>query len=596
MAGVLRCIFLALALLLVIFINEAKKVGTSRSSGGMPGRAKPAKKAASARRSSKSTFSTPGARRRQPSVEIYREEEAEDEEDFEDDFLAPPTRRSTGTRGKKRPDFGKRAMGASHKSRRVYMDEKEDGFHGMAEEDNYEEDIYEDDEGGDEYGGELDGREYMKARGARGRKAARYGRSRSRGREMRGPAPRSRYGRGKKGKALAYKPSGYGVAREPLQARMMRNVFFLTEKVQGMASKGKKMTRELKEYFSGDFESMLLKATRPDDARPPPEFIGAILDATATFHRDEDLTAGSNPYRVTLRKLWAKMAERDWRTVAKALYLFHVLLRECEPDDVRIYKKVFAKMSREGCKKSRSRYFDAGAISAVDVMDGAGVGGAGACLDRRDFIARYSKYVLQRAKTFTSKFEEMKVIGQREIDAKDLVGQLGKAEKVLSSGLECALGEAEEDADSEVTLMCAELVARDVYDLFRLFHEKLRWAIDNQAAAFEGADRSEVAKILERFQASYARLYPQVQQFLTQTAQLLGVYGIKLRTKLEPAHRFEEEAVAVGEMVEGGEDIVEGEVVGTATGDTATEAAEGAGEEGGGTASEVEASADARGP
>lgn len=35
----------------------------------------------------------------------------------------------------------------------------------------------------------------------------------------------------------------------------------------------------------------------------------------------------SNPYRVTLRKLWAKMAEKDWRTVAKALYIFHVLLR-----------------------------------------------------------------------------------------------------------------------------------------------------------------------------------------------------------------------------------------------------------------------------
>lgn len=42
---------------------------------------------------------------------------------------------------------------------------------------------------------------------------------------------------------------------------------------------------------SGDFESMLLKATRPDDQRPPPEFIGAILDATATFHRDEDVTS-----------------------------------------------------------------------------------------------------------------------------------------------------------------------------------------------------------------------------------------------------------------------------------------------------------------
>lgn len=54
--------------------------------------------------------------------------------------------------------------------------------------------------------------------------------------------------KGKKGKALAYKPS-YSVIREPLQARVMKNVFFLTEKVQGMASKGRKLTREMKEYF-----------------------------------------------------------------------------------------------------------------------------------------------------------------------------------------------------------------------------------------------------------------------------------------------------------------------------------------------------------
>jgi hypothetical protein len=39
------------------------------------------------------------------------------------------------------------------------------------------------------------------------------------------------------------------VVREPLQARMMRNVYFLTEKVQGIASKGRKMAREAKEYF-----------------------------------------------------------------------------------------------------------------------------------------------------------------------------------------------------------------------------------------------------------------------------------------------------------------------------------------------------------
>ena len=32
--------------------------------------------------------------------------------------------------------------------------------------------------------------------------------------------------------------------------------------------------------------------------------------------------------RVLLRKLWTKMSEPDWRTVSKAIYLFHAILRE----------------------------------------------------------------------------------------------------------------------------------------------------------------------------------------------------------------------------------------------------------------------------
>jgi hypothetical protein len=43
--------------------------------------------------------------------------------------------------------------------------------------------------------------------------------------------------------------AAYPVVREPLQQRMLRNVALLRERVEGIASKGKKMTRELKEYF-----------------------------------------------------------------------------------------------------------------------------------------------------------------------------------------------------------------------------------------------------------------------------------------------------------------------------------------------------------
>ena len=51
-----------------------------------------------------------------------------------------------------------------------------------------------------------------------------------------------------------------------------------------------------------------------------------------------DLYSSSNPYRVTLRKLWAKMCERDWRTVVKAVYMFHQLLAQVEPEDAVIFK------------------------------------------------------------------------------------------------------------------------------------------------------------------------------------------------------------------------------------------------------------------
>jgi hypothetical protein len=42
--------------------------------------------------------------------------------------------------------------------------------------------------------------------------------------------------------------------------------------------------------------------------------------------------------------------------------------RECEPDDVRIYKKVYSKMHKEVSKKTKSRYFDVERINDVDAQ------------------------------------------------------------------------------------------------------------------------------------------------------------------------------------------------------------------------------------
>jgi hypothetical protein len=55
--------------------------------------------------------------------------------------------------------------------------------------------------------------------------------------------------RAQESKGLQPYKQGYQVNRVPLQARLMRNINMLGEKVSGIATKGKKMTRELKEYF-----------------------------------------------------------------------------------------------------------------------------------------------------------------------------------------------------------------------------------------------------------------------------------------------------------------------------------------------------------
>ena len=84
-----------------------------------------------------------------------------------------------------------------------------------------------------------------------------------------------------------------------------------SEKLTEAQKKGVAVIREAKEVMSGDWEALILKATRPDDRRPDPQLVAMIVGATRQFVRSVDTTSNSNPYRVTLRKLWKKMIERD---------------------------------------------------------------------------------------------------------------------------------------------------------------------------------------------------------------------------------------------------------------------------------------------
>jgi hypothetical protein len=84
----------------------------------------------------------------------------------------------------------------------------------------------------------------------------------------------------------------------------------------------------------------------------------------------------------------------------------------------------------------------------------------------------------------------------------------------------------------------------------------------------------QVKKILDKFKASYEDKYPKVQAFLSSMSELLSVYGVKLRTKLEPRHPFSEQEGAEGEGgKEGGAaaGAAEGEAAQAATGGEGTD-------------------------
>lgn len=49
--------------------------------------------------------------------------------------------------------------------------------------------------------------------------------------------------------------------------------------------------------------------------------------------------------RVLLRKLWAKMSEPDWRTVSKAVFLFHSILKDLPVEHHAILKIFLGKVS-----------------------------------------------------------------------------------------------------------------------------------------------------------------------------------------------------------------------------------------------------------
>lgn len=207
--------------------------------------------------------------------------------------------------------------------------------------------------------------------------------------------------------------------KEKITTKAFRSIIMLNknmkQSINYLKLQTNKIKRDIKSYISSDFEVLLLRLTSPDKIPPLIIDIKRFLATTQTFIRNNDLKSQSNTYRVTLRKLWSKIIETNINTKIKGIYLLHTLLKYSDIEDSIIYQKLINKMSKEYSKKTNCKYFDIIHIykqykQQKDQMNHNHLNDVSYYTINNEYLHYYSMYVVQRAKLFTSNFNELIMI------------------------------------------------------------------------------------------------------------------------------------------------------------------------------------------
>ena len=151
----------------------------------------------------------------------------------------------------------------------------------------------------------------------------------------RGPPPRRRT---QDGRVVAWSnqrqpPSTFARGLSALRSSMpdpasvkeaaLKSLSVARETTSGLSAN---LYREVKGLTSSELEQVMLKATRPDDTPVKGKHAERLVGVTYQISARYDI------YDAVLRKLWAKMAEKDWRTTIKALYILHRFSADGSPE------------------------------------------------------------------------------------------------------------------------------------------------------------------------------------------------------------------------------------------------------------------------
>eukprot|EP00980_Cylindrotheca_fusiformis_P005775 scaffold1203_cov117-Cylindrotheca_fusiformis.AAC.14 len=336
---------------------------------------------------------------------------------------------------------------------------------------------------------------------------------------------------GRRGSVVPYtrvqKPSTFSRGLEKLKSSMpdpttVRNaaVNSLNAARETTSSISSNLYREVKGLTSSELEQVMLKATRPDDTAVKGKHVERLVGVTYQISARYDI------YDAVLRKLWGKMAEKDWRTTIKALYILHRFSADGAPEHAPALKARLRELRRTKDPKRKDKFFNSKQLLAGDNKPESA--------RFRAFMSRYAHYVLLRVQCFGGMFDEIAAervtADKKKTKPKPITStclrteHLDAAALLLKAGTACQLKDGEE---CENTAIAVERVASDLIGLTSAVAKALNRALDGDG--MKGADPGLVKRWCEFYSQD---LLPQTRSMVKRTTPKLDAYGLFLPSRM----------------------------------------------------------------
>ena len=318
--------------------------------------------------------------------------------------------------------------------------------------------------------------------------------------------------------------------------------------------------REVKGLTSSELEQVMLKATRPDDTAVKGKHVERLVGVTYQISARYDI------YDAVLRKLWSKMAEKDWRTTIKALYILHRFAADGSPEHAAALKTRLRELRRTRDPKRKDKFFNSKQVIAGETTPEN--------VKFRAFMARYAHYVLLRTQYFSGMFEEISsvppvksdgkkkaLIPPKPITATSLRGEnYNAAEMLLKAGIVCQLKDGE---ICENTAIAAERVAADMMGLTSAVAVALNRVLKDTDTIPKGTD----LKLIQQWCTLYSQqLLPQTKAMVKKMSPNLDAFGLFLPSRMSasiPPNLLEKGLNLIAKESESNDDIAETASVGS---------------------------------